>query len=132
MVAAMGLPLGLQRRALAASDSGLRFVFVFAPGGWDPTRVLATERDNASVDMDSSDESTYGDLRHVSHPGRPSVDAFFAAHHDRSVILYVVLVPAIAHVLSNAKACTRGDFSSALFRNMVSSLQAHTPNIPHR
>jgi len=106
LVAAMGLPLGLHRRALAGSGNGLRFVFVFAPGGWDPTRVLAAERDNASVAMDSSEQSTYGDLRHVSHPARPSVDAFFAAHHERSVILNGVLVPAIAHELCTVIALT--------------------------
>ena len=49
-LAAAGLPLGLASAQAMPGDT--KFVFVFAGGGWDPTRVFAPEFDNRNVDME--------------------------------------------------------------------------------
>ncbi|RME29207.1 MAG: hypothetical protein D6798_00650, partial [Deltaproteobacteria bacterium] len=90
----------LPRRALAAppAPDALRFVFVFASGGWDTTRVFAPEFDNGAVDMEADAErATAGNIPFVDHPQRPSVRAFMAANHHRMLVINGVLVRAIAH-----------------------------------
>lgn len=92
-------------RAAAASDR--KFVFVFAQGGWDPTRVFASEFGNDAVAMEpDAARATAGGLRYVSHPDRPSVDTFMDAWHDRSVILNGVMVRSIAHEICTMLAMT--------------------------
>lgn len=95
-LAAMG---GLPGAAWASSDARRRFVFVTAFGGWDPTRAFAAEFDNSSVSMEAlADLAQVGDLRWVSHPERPSVDAWFERHGARSVIVNGLVVPSVSHV----------------------------------
>jgi len=96
LLGALALPRRL--RASPLEDGGLKVVFVMSHGGWDPTRVFAPAFDNRSVATE--DDATVieaGSLQHVSHVDRPSVDAFFADHADRSVILNGILVPSVAH-----------------------------------
>jgi uncharacterized protein (DUF1501 family) len=92
----LGLPV---RRALAgAKGSDLKFIFVVNYGGWDPTRVFATEFDNPFVDMEKGAQlGTVGDLSFVDHADRPAVRSFFEAYGSRSVIFNGVLVPSVAH-----------------------------------
>lgn len=96
LVAAMGLPF---RRVMAAPAAGDRkFIFVFAPGGWDPTRVFATEFDNDNVDMEAdADRATAGGIEFVDHGDRPSVRQFFESNHSRTLVLNGVMVRSIAH-----------------------------------
>ena len=98
LVAAMGIPV---RRALAdagAADNGKKFVFVFNPGGWDPTRAFATEFGNANVDMEpDARPGLAGGITYVDHPARPAVHAFFENWHEQTAVLNGVLVPSIAH-----------------------------------
>lgn len=105
---ALGLAAaGLPRRARAASGSDLRFLFVFNRGGWDPTRVFASEFSNRNVDMESDAERvSAGGISYVGHADRPSVDAFFAAWGSRSVVLNGVQVRSINHEVCTSLALT--------------------------
>lgn len=99
-MSALGLGLGLGGiPALAGrTKTGKKFIFVYCYGGWDPTRVFATEFENYVVDMERDAElSTSSGIAYVSHPDRPNVDAFFAANASKTLILNGVMVPSIAH-----------------------------------
>lgn len=102
-IGAMGLP----RVARAASASDTCFIFVFAQGGWDPTRVLANTFSNRNVSMEAeASRATAGGISYVSHPMRPSVDRFFEANHQRSVVLNGMMVRSIAHEICTMIAMT--------------------------
>jgi len=108
-VAAAALPAaGLLRPVLShATGPGRRFVFVFAPSGWDPTRVFEASFGRPGVSMEPQAEPwTLGDLRVVDHPGRPAVRAFFGAHAPRCAVLSGVLVRSIAHEICTEIALT--------------------------
>ncbi len=119
--ASLGL-LGLPGRALAGpSTNPLKFVFVMNYGGWDPTRVFATEFSNPNVDMErDAEEASFGDLRFVDHAGRPSVRAFFERYGSRSVVFNGLLVPSVAHdnclriALTGSTAQDRSDWGAIL------------------
>lgn len=99
--------LGIPGRARAATGNDLKFVFVFAQGGWDPTRVFATGFGNRSVDMEAAAErATAGGITYVDHPDRPSVRAFMDTWHSRSVVLNGVMVRSIAHEICTMIAMT--------------------------
>ncbi len=105
---AMGLPV-LGRHALANPLAGgqLKFIFVFNGGGYDPTRVFATEHDNATVDMEIySEPASAGGIDFVAHASRPSVSEFFESHHDRCLVLNGLLVRSIAHEICTLIAMT--------------------------
>lgn len=92
---AMGLSLP---RIAAAAGSTRKMIVVFAPGGWDTTRVFAPEFANAAVAMEPfAEKATRGGLSWVSHPERPSVDVFFQNHHDQMLVVNGMLVRSIAH-----------------------------------
>lgn len=107
---ALALPsLLLSRRARALAPDELRFVFVFASGGWDTTRVFATAFDNPDVDMEAlAEPASQGDIAWVEHPDRPRVSAFLRAWADRMVIVNGVQVRAIAHEICTMLALTGG------------------------
>lgn len=95
--------LGLPRRALASVPADRSFVFVFAQGGWDITRVFAPVYDNAGVDVEPDGEpATAGGIRYVDHATRPSVRQFFERHHARALVLNGLMVPSVNH-----ETCTR-------------------------
>lgn len=108
--AALGGGLLLPRRARATvSAVDRKFVFVFANGGWDVTRVYADLLDNADVATEGAAAiSTAGGIRFVDHPDRPSVRTFFQNWHARSLILNGYLVPAISHELCTSLSLTGG------------------------
>ncbi len=96
-LAAGTLPI---RQALAAAPEGndLKFIFVMNYGGWDPTRIFATEFDNPSVDMErDSWRASAGNLDFVEHAGRPAVSEYLQNHHARTTFLNGVLVSSVAH-----------------------------------
>ena len=100
----LGIPGSV--RALTAG-SGLKFVFVFNAGGWDPTRVLASVFDNPNVDMESTAQlGSVGDLHFVDHPNRPTVRTFFERNHARSMIINGIMVRSIAHEICTQIALT--------------------------
>jgi hypothetical protein len=99
--------LALPRIARAAEPSSLRFLFVFAQGGWDPTRVFAPEFRNDAFDMEpDAERATVGGLSFVDHASRPSVRAFFDAHHARTTVFNGMLVRSIAHDICTMLAMT--------------------------
>ncbi len=108
--AAAGAGLGLPARAATVSGSELKFLFVFNPGGWDPTRVLAhTALDNGNVDVEAAaDRASLGDLSWVEHADRPSVGSFFETWADRTLVLNGVQVRSIAHEICTTIAMTGG------------------------
>ena len=94
----IGTTLLSSLKAQAQPTSEPRFIFVFCPGGWDPTRVFAAEFDNPNVAMEfDSFAADFGQLRMVSNPNRPSVDSFFVEHASDVLILNGVQVRSIAH-----------------------------------
>lgn len=106
VLASMGI--GFPRLARADAEPGdLKFVFLFNPGGWDPTRVFATEFANSNVAMEpDADLATAGGITYVDHGTRPSVRAFMEAHHSRTLIMNGVLVRSIAHEICTMIAMT--------------------------
>jgi len=94
-LAALGLPLAARA---ATSPTDRKFVFVFNPGGWDPTRVFAPEFSNPNVSMEAgAARATVSGIPIVDHPARPSVRAFFEAFGSQSLVLNGVMVRSIAH-----------------------------------
>ncbi len=98
---------------LARADTGSnggskrKFIFVFAQGGWDPTRVFATEFSNANVAMEAdADLATAGNITYVSHGDRPAVDVFMNAWHSQTTIYNGVMVRSIAHEICTMIAMT--------------------------
>ena len=95
--------------ALAQTSSNRKFVFVFAPGGWDVTRVFAPAFDNPNVDMEQGEDvgvRSLGDLEWVSHSDRPSVDAFFERHAMKSAVVNGLLTRSINHDVARMLALT--------------------------
>src|SRR5687768_7454627 len=85
---ALGPPVA--SRAIPGNQRKL--VVVFAPGGWDVTRVLAPEFGNGAVAMEAAAErATAGGIGYVAHAERPNVDAFFAQHHRETLVLNGVM-----------------------------------------
>lgn len=92
--------LALPRRLLAASEgSGRKFLFVFCPGGWDPTYVFAPLWDVSGVDMppDDSVPATIGGFSLVDSGARPSVRRCFENWGSRSALVHGVYVPSVSH-----------------------------------
>lgn len=108
-MAAAALPAaGLLGAPLAhATGTGKRFLFVFNPGGWDPTRVFEPSFGRPGVSMEPAAEPwSIGGLTLVDHPERPSVRAFFQSHAQRSLVLSGMLVRSIAHEICTEIALT--------------------------
>lgn len=75
-----------------------KFLFVFAQGGWDTTRVFAPAFGNRAVDMEADAAPwSIGNLSLVDSPRRPSVRAFFDQNHRSAVVVNGLLVPSVAH-----------------------------------
>lgn len=104
-----------QARSLARPS---RLVLVFAEGAWDPTFVIdpkldSTLVDGPGLDRDPSDPSDVeawveeGGIRRWSNPSRrPEVDAFFARHRTKTVVVNGLAVGEIAHVPGRMKVLT--------------------------
>ena len=110
-LAASGLTAGAlalsPRFARAAEPGDLKYIFVFNSGGYDPTRVFATEFDNGNVDMEADAElGTVGGIDFVDHADRPSVRSFFESYGDRSLVFNGMLVRSIAHDICTMIAMT--------------------------
>lgn len=96
--ASVACATGVGARASASTASDRRFLFVFAPGGWDTTRVLSPEFDNPNVSMErSADPWSVGGLSLVDARSRPSVRTFFEQYASSVSVLDGMLVPSVAH-----------------------------------
>jgi len=102
--------MGLRQPTFADSGhDGLKFIFVFNPGGWDPTRVFADGFDTAAVSMEpDAQRASVGDLAFVDHELRPSVRGFFEQNAHRTVVFNGVLMRSIAHDICTMIAMTGG------------------------
>lgn len=129
LVAAMGIPL--PARAQQAGE--LKFIFVFNPGGWDPTRVFATAFDNPNVAMEADAEpATAGNIGYVEHAARPAVGSFVQAYHERMVVLNGLMVRSIAHEICTMIALTgTSDGTSPDWPAILGSRQRDTYTLPH-
>ena len=111
---AAGLPVPYKAAANPLTSGKLKFLFVFAGGGWDTTRVFASEFSNRNVDMESDAErASAGDLRGVSHWSRPSVDAFMRAYANEIAIVNGMMVRSISHEICTLIAMTGTTASGA-------------------
>ena len=130
-----GASMFTSRQGLAslAAESEKNFIFVFAQGGWDPTRVFAPEFDNPLVSMESTAErSQIGDFEWVSHAERPSVDAFFESHHAQTLLLNGVQVRSIAHEICTSLLFTGGvSGDSADWGTLIAAETERNLVIPH-
>lgn len=122
----LGVPAGLAR---ARTPSDLKFLFVIAYGGWDPTKVFATEFGKDTVDLeDAAELGTVGGLTFVDHEDRPAVREFFELHHQQTLIVNGLLVPSVAHdncmrlMLTGTTAAKASDWPAILAKPYASSL----------
>ena len=103
--AGLALPFRTAHATVNAADR--KFIFVFNSGGWDPTRVFATEFDNSNVDMEAdAQRGSAGGIEFVDHPSRPSVRAFMEQNHDRMLVINGLQVRSIAHEICTMIALT--------------------------
>ena len=123
LTSAAALPLlGAAGDAFAGpSTNGKKFIFVVNYGGWDPTRVFASEFTNPNVDMErDAGEASIGGLAFVDHRNRPSVRTFFERYAASSAIVNGILVPSVAHenclriALTGSTAQDRSDWGAIL------------------
>ena len=119
--AAAGLTPGRAARASTVSAADRKFIFVVNYGGWDPTRVFATEFDNPAVDMERYAEAGMeGDLLYVAHDDRPSVTEFMQRNAEQVLLVNGILVPSIAHEnclrlsMTGTTATTRSDWPAMI------------------
>jgi hypothetical protein len=95
------VPMG---RALASGGDGLRFLFVFNTGGWDPTHVFAPLFGNSQVDLElDAGQGSYGGIDIVEHATRPSVSQYFAKWADRTVLFNGVNVSSLSHEICTVR-----------------------------
>ncbi len=98
-----GWALPRSTRAASVSGADLKFVFLWAYGGWDPTLTLAPLHDFPRIAVDpASEPARAGDLAYTHARDRPSVDDFYARFHDRSVVLHGLTQRSVGHT-----ACLR-------------------------
>jgi len=111
--------LGLGAWALPAwagpSASGRRFIFVFADGGWDTTRVFSPMFDNPNVDMETDVATAeVSGIRFVDSGDRPQVRAFFEDHGHMACVLNGIQMKSVAHT-----ACKRQIMTGSLHQGPV-------------
>jgi hypothetical protein len=124
---------GLGLPAKAASGADLKFVFVVANGGWDPTRAFAPEFGNGNVDMEGqAGTSQAGEIPFVDHPDRPNVRAFFTQNHTRMLVLNGVQVRSIAHDICTTIALTGTTSTTAPdWATLIAVAESETHTLPH-
>ncbi len=124
---------GTDALASLSAQSERNFLFVFAQGGWDPTRVFVPAFANPLVAMEpSAGVSQASNIEWVSHANRPSVDAFFNAHHARTLILNGVQVRSIAHEICTSLLFTGGVSGTAPdWATLIASATQRNLSIPH-
>lgn len=119
--------------ATMSAQSERNLIFVFAQGGWDPTRVFAPEFNNAAVSMEFDAElNQMGDVTWVSHVDRPSVDAFFESHYADTLLINGVQVRSIAHEICTSLLFTGGVSGDAAdWATRIASETQRSLAIPH-
>ena len=120
-------------KLFAATEAQQKCIFVFAQGGWDPTRVFAAEFSNPQVAMESNAGlSQVGNIQWVSHDTRPSVDDFFQQFYQDSLIINGLQIRSISHEICTTIAYTGGVSGST--SDWGTTIAAHSNQslaIPH-
>ncbi len=121
------------RRARASAASDRKFLFVFCPGGWDPTAVFAPVF-NAGIDHFNGDDiETFGELALVGNSGRPAVSSFFGRWASHTCLINGLQVPSVAHdvatrwTLTGASVDGLEDWSSIIAGSSV--VERVLPNV---
>ena len=125
--------MGISNTVWANNASDRKFIFVFAQGGWDPTRVFADQFSNAAVSTEwDAARATVGNIQYVTHPNRPSVDNFFENYHNKALICNGVQVRSIAHEICTRLAFTGGTSGErADWATILGAAQAANFAVPH-
>ena len=98
LLAMSTLALWAPRAARAAGTTDRKFMFVFAQGGWDQTRLFAPLFDSSVVDMEAAAvEAEIGGVRFVDSEERPSVRSFLEKYADKTCFLNGFEVRSVAH-----------------------------------
>lgn len=101
------LGLGTSSAWATTQNTSMKFVFVFAQGGWDPTRVFADGFDISGVSMEAgASRAEIGGVSFIDHPSRPSVAQFFSQYYNQTLVVNGLLVPSIAHEICTMLAMT--------------------------
>ena len=89
----------LPRRVFGDGGTGDRkFLFVFCPGGWDPTYVFAPTFGSPQIDMeDGSAPAETNGIAFVDAATRPAVRGFFEKYGDRTCIINGFESRSVAH-----------------------------------
>lgn len=146
------LALGAAAGALAVprwgsagpEETERKFIFVFCPGGWDPTFVFAPLLDNPNVDMEAEAQAVeVGGITYVGHEDRTSVTGFFDRWADRSALIHGVEFRSVAHDVCRRIAMTgstlpaRDDWASIIAHHssgdlLLPMVHASGPSYSHR
>ena len=108
---AMGVPWPVAKAG--SLDDRVRFLFIHASGGWDPTRVFAVPESDGIDIEDGLELVSDGDISWGSHARRPSVDSFFSRYGDRTAILNGLVVRSISHEICRMVLLTGGSNGEA-------------------
>ena len=93
--ASLSLPL---LAPLARGDSGRRFLFVFARGGWDVTYAIAPSFHlSVADDPEASSLATVGGIPIADSADRPSVRSFFESYGSEVCVLHGFEVRSVTH-----------------------------------
>ena len=88
----------LPRRLVASpGKSERKFLFVFCPGGWDPTMVFAPIFNETTDHMPEDELAQVGDLQFTTSVTRPSVQTFFEQWGSQTCLVNGLQVPSVAH-----------------------------------
>ncbi len=130
---ACALPFGAARAATRVSSADLRFLFVFASGGWDITQVFYNSAENPDIYTPEGNtlNTNHGPLSFVSHADRPSVDAFFDAYAAESLLVNGIWVPSIAHDTCKKYILTGSTAGTPDWGAIIAADQAESFTLPH-
>jgi hypothetical protein len=117
----------------SVSPADRKFLFVFAVGGWDCTRILSMSQDDPDVDTEpNAVHSQVGNIPFVDSPDRVSVRTFFERHYDRTLAVNGLLIPSIDHETCKAYAMTgSGKQSQPDFPTIIGGAQMNAFTVPN-
>lgn len=105
LAAAAGLGALAVPRAGRAAQDRRHLLIVYARGAWDVTWCFDPKAP-PKVDAPTGEVTTFGELRALTSRERPSIRAFFDAHHGRAAIVNGIWVGSIAHTSARVRILT--------------------------
>ncbi len=100
-------------RATTAQPKGYNFVFVHPHGGWDTSYALDPKPGSALVDSPAGRVRDFGEIPILVHDSRPSVEAFFDAWSELSLVVHGIAIRSIAHLECTKRLMTGGTDENA-------------------